>query len=55
MDCISTMTQCMSLHAPDQGFPNSVEGCVESPPPSPQWIGIGNFYKRNLIYMVVGN
>ena len=24
--CTRTMTQCMSLHAPDQGFPNSVEG-----------------------------
>ena len=26
MDCIRTMTQCISLHAYDQGFPNSSGG-----------------------------
>ena len=31
MDCTRTMTQCMSLHVPDQIFPNAVEGCGKSP------------------------
>ena len=37
MGCTRTMTQCMFLHAPDQGFPNSVEGWGEIYPSGGEW------------------
>ena len=48
------MTRCMSLHAPDQGFPNSVEGWGDYPPPPIPKKGDGKFCWENLVYMVVG-
>ena len=51
MDCTRTMTQCMSLHVPDQGVPNSVEGCGGISPSAGE---MGNFAGGSLIYMVVG-
>ena len=49
--CTRTMTQCMSLLAPDQGFPNSVKEWGEF---LPQWrTEMRNFAERNLIYMEV--
>ena len=44
VDCTRTMSQCMSLHAPDQGFPNSIEGWGGI---SPQVRGNGKFYLGN--------
>ena len=48
VDCTRTMTQCMSLHASDQGFPN--KGGVNSPSVK----GDGKLSQQDLVYMVVG-
>ena len=37
VDSTRTMTQCMSLHNPDQGFPNSIEGWGEIAPSGGVW------------------
>ena len=46
VDNTRTITQCMSLHVPDQDFPNSIEGWGRN---SPLVEGNWKFYKGNLI------
>ena len=44
MDCTTTMTQCMSLHAPGQGFPSSIEGGETFTPSGGEWeVLVGEF------------
>ena len=51
VDCIRTITQCMSLHAADQGFLNSIEGWWGNSLAA----GDGKFcWEGNSIYMVTG-
>ena len=35
--CTRTISQCIFLHAPDQGFPNSVEGWGKVHPSGGEW------------------
>ena len=49
MDCTKTMAQCMLLHAPDHGFPNSTGGGGNFSPSE----DMGNVAWGDLIYMVV--